>query len=122
VITSSRSTSRANAPRLTIPKADYVENEYNGRIWHSTKATKSTGGARHGVVVARNHAGGRSGSGGKSRVAAKHGDAGAVLGTTKRDHVLADMAAHNLAMLGATVGQDVLDEVVSELIPSNFIH
>jgi len=35
--------------------------------------------------------------------------------------VLADVAANNLAMLGAAVGQDILDEIVSELVTSNCI-
>jgi hypothetical protein len=33
--------------------------------------------------------------------------------------VLADVAADNLTMLGAAVGQDVLDEIISELVASN---
>lgn len=54
-----------------------------------------------------------------SWVAAKHGDAGAVLGATKRDHMLADVSGDNLATLRISVGEDVLDEVVAELVTSN---
>lgn len=34
--------------------------------------------------------------------------------------MLTDVAANELAMLGATVGQDILDEIVAELVTSDF--
>jgi hypothetical protein len=74
---------------------------------------------RHRVVVAGSHARGRSRPSSKSRVAAKHGNTRAVLGSAQRNHVLTDVTADNLAMLGAAVCQNVLDEVVSELVARN---
>jgi hypothetical protein len=88
-------------------------------IQHSTESAKSTGGAWHGVIVARNHAGRGARAGGECRVAAKHRDTRSVLGTTKRDHMLADVAADDLTMLSATVGQNILDEIISELVAGN---
>jgi len=77
-------------------------------------------GARCGVAIAGKHACRRSWACRKGRVAAEHGDARAVLGTTERDHVLTDVAANELAMLSTTVGQDILDKIVAELITSDF--
>jgi hypothetical protein len=34
--------------------------------------------------------------------------------------VLTDVAANKLAVLGSTVGQDILDEIVAELITSDY--
>jgi hypothetical protein len=48
-------------------------------------------------------------AGSKGWVAAQHGDARAILGTAKRDHMLANMGGDKLAVMGAAVGQDVLD-------------
>jgi hypothetical protein len=63
----------------------------------------------------------RSRASSKGRVAAEHGDARAILGTAKRDHVLANMGGDKIAVVGATVGQNVLHKIVSELITSNCI-
>ena len=46
----------------------------------------------------------RTRTSGEGRVGAEHGDTRAVLGTAERDHVLTDVAANELAMLGTTVG------------------
>ena len=86
-------------------------------IWRSTKRRKT--GARRRVAVARKHAGRRSRTRSKSGIATKHRDAGAVLGAAKGNHVFADMATNNVTMLRGTVGQDILDEIVSKLITSN---
>lgn len=74
------------------------------------------------VAEARGHACGRAGARGHSRVAAQHGNTRAVLGTPKRHHVLADVAADDLTVVRIAVGEDVLDEVVSELVASNYEH
>ena len=63
----------------------------------------------------------RSGAGSKGWVAAEHGNARAILRTAKRYHVLAHMGGDKLAVMGAAVGQNVLDKVVSELITGNCI-
>ena len=55
-----------------------------------------------------------------SWVAAQHSNARAVLGTPERHHVLADVAADDLTVVRVAVGEDVLDEVVSELVASNY--
>jgi hypothetical protein len=111
---------RTSVSWLTIPNVDMLKTsgrDQNDR--QSAKGAETASGARHGVVVARNHTRRRSRTRSKSRVAAKHCNTRAVLGSAKRDHVLADMAADNLTVLGAAVGQDVLDEIVSELIAGN---
>lgn len=95
------------------------EDKWKWPKWRLAEGAESAGGAGHGVVIARNHAGRRSRASGESRVAAKHGDTGAVLGATKRDHVLADVAADNVAMLAAAVRENELDEIVSELVAGN---
>jgi hypothetical protein len=113
---------RTSVSWLTIPNVDMLKTSARGQNGeHSAEDAEAAGGARHGVVVvvARNHARRRSRAGSKSRVAAKHCNARAVLGSTKRNHVLADVAADNLTMLGTAVGQDVLDEIVSELVTGN---
>jgi len=78
-------------------------------------------GARRGVTVARNQTNRRSRPCSKSRVAAKHRDAGTILGASKRDHMLPNMASNCLAVLSARAGQDVLDKIVAKLITSNYI-
>lgn len=83
----------------------------------STECAKT--GARCGVAIAGKHACRRSWARRKGRVAAEHGDTRAVLRTAERDHVLTDVAANELAMLGTTVRQDILDEIVAELITSD---
>lgn len=85
----------------------------------STESARKGSSTRGGVVVTRNHASRWTWARSYGWVATQHSDARAVLGTAKRDHVLADVAAHNVAVLRAAVGQDVLDEVVSKLVPSN---
>ena len=82
---------------------------------------KTTRRARHGVVVARHHTGGRSRTSGESRVATKHRDTRSVLGAAERDHVLADVAANNLTVLCAAIRQDILDKVVTELVAGNWM-
>jgi hypothetical protein len=49
-------------------------------------------------------------------VGAEHADTRAELGAAERDHVLPDVSGHDLAMLGAGVGEDVLDEIVAVLV------
>lgn len=61
----------------------------------------------------------RTGTSGKGRVGAEHGDTRAVLGATKGDHVLADVCSNELAALGIGIGEDVLYKVVAELVTSN---
>ena len=82
-------------------------------------AERAKTGSRRRVTIARQHTSWRSRARSKSRVATEHGNAGAVLGTTKRDHVLPNMAADKLAMMRAAVGQDVLNEIVAKLITRN---
>lgn len=54
------------------------------------------------------------------RVAAKHSNARAILGSTKGDHVLADVAGDDLfERLRIGIDQDPLDEVISKLIRSD---
>jgi hypothetical protein len=65
------------------------------------------------------HAGRRAGTGSQGRVSAEHGNTRSVLGASERDHVLADVGCNELAVVAAAVGEDVLDEVVSELISSD---
>ena len=50
------------------------------------------------------------------RIGAEHGNAGAILGTTERYHVLPDMSSHNFSMLSSGVGEDPLNEIVTELV------
>jgi hypothetical protein len=72
-----------------------------------TKGAETAGGAGsswHRVVVSGKHTRGRSGAGSKSRVAAEHGNARAILRAAERDHVLANVAANDLAVLSAAVG------------------
>lgn len=73
-----------------------------------------------GAVAVDLHASGRAGTSSQGRVAAEHGDAGSVLGATKRHHVLANVGGDDLTVMGARVGEDVLDEVVAELVTSNY--
>lgn len=49
-------------------------------------------------------------------VRTKHCDTLAILGTTERDHVLANMGGDDLTTLGISVGEDMLNEVVAVLI------
>jgi hypothetical protein len=105
---------------ITITNAVYAGIGMSGRITTSAESS-GVGAARNRVVVARDHACWRSGTGSDGRVAAKHGDTGAVLGTTQRDHVFANVAAHKLAVVCRTVGENVLDEVVAKLVTSNYI-
>ena len=72
------------------------------RVQRSTEGTKT--GAWRRIAIARKHASGRSRACGKSGIAAEHGNAGAILGAAKRDHVLANMAANEFPMLSAAVG------------------
>jgi hypothetical protein len=104
----------------TITNAVYVGIGMSGQMTTSAESS-SVGAAWNRVVVARGHACWRSGTGSDGWVAAKHGDAGAVLGTTQRDHVFANVAAHELAVVCRTVGENVLDEVVAKLVTSNYI-
>jgi hypothetical protein len=120
-ITSSRSTLATSFPWLIIPNVDYVEGKKTVKGQHLTVVAEAAGGTRHGVVVARDHARGRSRAGSKSRVAAEHRDARSILGAAEGDHVLANMATDDVAMLRATIGQNVLDEIVSELVTSDCI-
>src|SRR6266480_4593583 len=53
------------------------------------------------------------------RVAAEHGYARAVLGTTKGNQVLADVRCDDLAVLGAGVGENPLYEIIPKLIAGN---
>jgi hypothetical protein len=82
---------------LVIPNGTYVEDTVEAQIWCSTESAKA--GARRRVAVAGKYASRRSGARRKSGIAAKHCNTGTVL--------------------GATVGQDILDEIVAELIASN---
>lgn len=92
-----------------------------GQRGPSAEGAKTTGGARLGIVVARHHARGWSRTSGESRVTTKHGDTRSVLGAAERDHVLANVAANDLAVLRATVRQDILNKVVSELVAGNWL-
>jgi len=51
-----------------------------------------------------------------SRVGAEHANSRAKLGSTERDHVLADVRSNSLTMLWIGVRQDVLDEIIAVLI------
>ena len=77
--------------------------------------------AKAAVHAASAHAGsdGRSGASGRSMVRAEHADARAKLGAAERDHVLANVRRHHLAVNLIRVRQDVLDEVVSVLVAGN---
>jgi hypothetical protein len=103
----------------TITNAVYVGTGMSAQMTSSTEGS-SVSAAWNRVIVARDHACWRSWTGSNSRVAAEHSDARAVLGTPKRDHVLANVAAHKLAMVCGAVGENVLDEVVAELVTSNY--
>ena len=85
-----------------------------------TEGARKGRGTSNGVVVARDHASWRAWACSNSWIAAQHGNTRAILGTAERDHVLADVASDNLTVLHACIGQDVLDEVVSKLISSNY--
>lgn len=110
-----------SVPWLVIPKVDYVEDKKAGLRQRSTVCAKTVVGTRYRVIVARNHARGRTGAGSKSRVAAEHCDARSVLGAPEGHHVLADVAANDLAMLSAAVGQNVLNKIVSKLVTRDCI-
>ena len=86
---------------------------------HSTETSVGATIALDIGVVARDEATRGTGAGRKSRVAAEHGDARTILGATKGDHMLADVGSNNLAMVRSAVGEDVLDQVISELITSD---
>ena len=58
----------------------------------------------------------RSGPSGAGWVGTKHADSGSELGATQRDHVLSNMSSNDVAMLGAGVGQDVLNQIVTVLV------
>ena len=77
--------------------------------------------AKAAVHAASAHAGsdGRAGASGRSMVRAEHADARAKLGAAERDHVLANVRRHHLAVNLIRVRQDVLDEVVSVLVAGN---
>lgn len=64
-------------------------------------------------------ANGGSGSSGAGWVGTKHADPRTELGASQRDHVLSNMGSDHVAMLGASVGQDVLDQVVAILVAGN---
>lgn len=85
----------------------------------STERSKTR--TRVGAVITGDHARRRSGARGKNGVAAEHRDTRAVLRTAEGYHVLANVAAHKIAEVRVAVGQDVLDQVVSKLITSNYI-
>jgi hypothetical protein len=53
------------------------------------------------------------------RVSAEHANSRAELRSTKRNHVLANVASNKLAMLRVGMGKDVLNQVISILITSN---
>ena len=55
----------------------------------------------------------------RARIAAEHGNSRAKLGTTKGDHVLADVNGDLLTLMVMGVHQDPLDEVVAILIASD---
>lgn len=61
----------------------------------------------------------RARTSGEGRVGTQHGDTGAVLGATKRDHVLADVSCDELAALRVGIGKDVLYKVVAKLVTSD---
>lgn len=50
------------------------------------------------------------------RIGAKHANTRTELGTTKRDHMLANVLSNDLAVLWVGVRQDVLDQVVAILV------
>lgn len=58
----------------------------------------------------------RTGTSLDSRVGAEHANTRAKLGSTERDHMLADMACNQLTVLRVGVSQDVLNEVVAVLV------
>lgn len=62
---------------------------------------------------------GGSGSSGAGWVGTEHADSGAKLGASQRDHVLSNMSSDHVAMLGAGVGQDILNQVVAILVTGN---
>jgi DNA-binding transcriptional regulator YdaS (Cro superfamily) len=70
-------------------------------------------------AAAHRRASARSGASGDGMVGAQHADTGAELGSTKRDHVLADVGRHDLAVLRVGMSEDVLNQVVAVLITGN---
>jgi hypothetical protein len=54
-----------------------------------------------------------------SRVGAKHANSRAELGSTKRDHVLADVLSNNLTMSWVGMSENVLNEIIAVLITCN---
>lgn len=83
------------------------------------EASVSTAAAVDAGVVARHETSRWARTGCNGRVAAEHSNTGAVLGSAKRYHVLPDVRTNEVAVLGAGVGEDVLDQVIAELITSN---
>lgn len=79
-------------------------------------------GAGRRVAVAGNQTNRRSRTCSESRVAAKHRDAGTILGASERDHMLPNVASNRLAVVSARTGQDVLDKIVAKLITRNCMH
>jgi hypothetical protein len=61
----------------------------------------------------------RSWSGSNCWIGTEHADSGAKLGSTKRDHMLPDVAGDDLPMLRVGVSQNVLDEIVAVLVTGN---
>lgn len=88
------------------------------RVWPGVLSGEAVGGEAS-IAASHRHASWRSRARGVGWVAAQHGDTAAVLGATEGDHVLADVGSHNLTTLRIAVGEDVLDEVVTELISGN---
>lgn len=62
---------------------------------------------------------GGSGPSGAGWVGTKHADSRTELGTSQRDHVLSNMSSDHVAVLRASVGQDILDQVIAILITGN---
>jgi hypothetical protein len=119
VITSSRSNLGTAAPLDDNTQCCVCWEQVEAVKIALTEAAKTAGSAWHGVVVAGDHARRRSGTSGKRRVATKHSNARSIFRTAKGYHVLSDVVTDDLAMLSAATGQDVLNEIVSELITGN---
>lgn len=85
----------------------------------SSTIAVATSVARGTTHAAHSRADSRARTGGDRRVGAEHADAGAELGSTKRNYVLADMSGNDFAMLHAGVGEDVLNQVVAVLVAGN---
>lgn len=71
-------------------------------------------------VIARDKTAGWARASRQCGVAAEHGNTRTVLGTAEGNHVLADVGSDEFTVLRAAVGEDVLDQVIAELIPSNY--